>query len=151
PELTAECASHASGNYGLLDLVAGLRWVRVNIAAFGGDPTRVTIAGQSAGAAAVHHLIASPLATGLFARAIAQSGSGMGLRVPDHAEAEKLGQQLGAVEGKPLSLAALRALSTTQLDARVAKMGSGAGPASRFGPVVDGLFLPNAQSVGKDE
>jgi para-nitrobenzyl esterase len=151
PELTAESPTRASGNYGLLDQVAGLRWVRVNIAAFGGDPARVTIAGQSAGAAAVHHLIASPLATGLFARAIAQSGSGMGLRVPDHAEAEKVGQQLSAAEGKTLSLAALRALSTQQLDARVAKMGDSGGPASRFGPAVDGLFLPNAQSVGKNE
>ena len=151
PELTAESPVHASGNYGLLDQLAALRWVRVNIAAFGGDPTKVTIAGQSAGAAAVHHLIASPLAAGLFARAMAESGSGMGLRVPEHAEAEKLGQQLGNADGKTLSLAALRALSTTQLDARVAKMGGGSGPGSRFGPVVDGLFLPNAQSVGKNE
>ena len=151
PELTAESPAHASGNYGLLDQLAALRWVRVNIAAFGGDPSRVTIAGQSAGAASVHHLIASPLAAGLFARAIAESGSGMGLRVPEHAEAEEVGQNLSAADGKTLSLAALRALSTQQLDARVAKMGGGSGPASLFGPVVDGSFLPNAQSVGKND
>ena len=150
PELSAENPAHASGNYGLLDQVAALRWVRINIAAFGGDPARVTIAGQSAGAAAVHHLIASPLAAGLFARAIAQSGSGMGLRVPNRAEAESVGQQLSSADGKTLNLAALRALSTRQLDERVANLSSaGAGP--RFGPIVDGSFVRNAESVGKNE
>src|SRR5262245_13266464 len=156
PGLTAESPAHASGNYGLLDQVAGLRWVRDNIAAFGGDPTKVTIAGQSAGAASVHHLIASPLAKGLFVRAIAQSGSGMGLPVPDRATAETVGKQLSAGGvgsggaagssssggGQPLTLAQLRALSTAQLDERVAKL-SGAGQPLRFGPVVDGLFLPD--------
>jgi para-nitrobenzyl esterase len=142
PELTAESPARASGNYGLLDMVAGLQWVRDNIASFGGDPTRVTIAGQSAGAASVHHLISSPLAKGLFKQAIAQSGSGMGLRVPDHAAAEAIGKDLSNADGSALTLAQLRKLSTAELDARVSKMGV------RFSPVVDGLFLPNPGTVG---
>jgi para-nitrobenzyl esterase len=73
PELTAESPHHTSGTYGLLDLIAALRWVQQNIASFGGDPARVTIAGQSSGANAVHYLLTSPVATGLFHRAIAMS------------------------------------------------------------------------------
>ncbi len=74
PELTKESSYGASGNYALLDMIAALKWVQQNIAAFGGDPHQVTIAGQSAGAFAVSHLCATPLAKGLFKGAIAQSG-----------------------------------------------------------------------------
>ena len=74
PQLTAESPRHSSGNYGLLDMVSALQWIRDNARAFGGDPSKVTIFGQSAGGIAVSQLAASPLAKGLFAGAISQSG-----------------------------------------------------------------------------
>ena len=78
PELSAENADHVSGNYGLLDMMAGLKWIRENIAAFGGDPGKVTIFGESAGGIAVSMLCASPLAKGLFDGAISESGGSFG-------------------------------------------------------------------------
>ncbi len=78
PELTAESPNHTSGNYGLLDMIAGLQWVKKNIAALGGDPNKVTIFGESAGGIAVSMLCASPLANGLFNGAICESGGSFG-------------------------------------------------------------------------
>jgi len=78
PELSAESPGHVSGNYGLLDMIAGLQWIQRNIAAFGGDPQHVTIFGESAGGIAVSMLCASPLAKGLFHGAISQSGGSFG-------------------------------------------------------------------------
>nr|HRC89949.1 carboxylesterase family protein [Bacteroidales bacterium] len=78
PELSAENPNRVSGNYGLLDQIAGLQWVQRNISAFGGDPANVTIFGESAGAISVSMLCASPLAKGLFRRAISQSGGSFG-------------------------------------------------------------------------
>lgn len=135
PALTAESKHAVSGNYGMLDQLEALRWVQRNITAFGGDPARVTIAGQSAGAGSVHNLIASPLARGLFRRAIAQSGSSVsGTPTPTLAEAEKAGLAYAAARGAR-SPGELRALKWEHLI-------GGAVPGPRFAPVVDGWALP---------
>ncbi len=78
PLLTAESPNHASGNYGMLDLVAALKWVKNNIAAFGGDPDKIGIWGQSGGGSKINWLMTSPLSEGLFNAAISQSGGGGG-------------------------------------------------------------------------
>ncbi len=115
PELTAESPHHASGNYGLLDMVAALQWVKDNIKAFNGDPGDVTICGQSAGAAAIHYLTASPLAKGLFQRAIAESGSSVtSFPIRSLAEEERIGAAYMASKGAK-TLAEARALKASDL------------------------------------
>jgi len=119
PDLSAESPHGASGNYGLLDQVEALRWVRRNIAAFGGDPENVTIFGESAGAMAVVQMLSSPLARGLFHKAIAESG-GMPtlpeLKIAAHGlpSAESTGLAL-ATAVEPGDLAALRATDAETL------------------------------------
>ncbi|HWZ45866.1 MAG TPA: carboxylesterase/lipase family protein [Candidatus Saccharimonadales bacterium] len=95
PALTAESAHHASGNYALLDQIAALEWVKKNIGAFGGNPDRVTIFGESAGSWAVNALMASPLAKGLFHRVIGESG-GLFSPMTSLATAEKTGEHIAA-------------------------------------------------------
>ncbi|MBI1198591.1 MAG: carboxylesterase family protein [Phenylobacterium sp.] len=101
PELSAESPRGVSGNYGLLDQIEALRWVRRNIAAFGGDPTNVTIFGESAGAMSVVQMLASPLARGLFQRAIAESGG-----MPTLPELKAAAHGLPSAEGMGLAVAA---------------------------------------------
>lgn len=139
PALAAEAAREhePAANYGLQDMIAALQWVHRNIAAFGGDPQSITIGGQSAGAMAVHDLIASPLATGLFRRAIAQSGLPDTVPTPPLSAAEKAGAQFARAEGAE-SLAALRALTPRQLTARSLPVMKG----PLLVPVVDGVLLP---------
>ncbi|HUO21258.1 MAG TPA: carboxylesterase family protein [Caulobacteraceae bacterium] len=129
PELTAESPHHASGEYGILDQVAALRWVRDNIARFGGDPNNVTVFGQSAGAQDTTILVASPLTRGLIAKAIAQSGSPM---ISDrHLLSPAQTEQLGVVLAQTLKAPSkdqiryLRALSTGQILAASAEFRKG--------------------------
>lgn len=136
PALTAESSQHASGDYGLLDCLAALQWVQANIAHFGGDPTRVTVGGQSAGASAVHDLLVSPLANGLFRGAIAESGSGVGPPMKPLNEAEVDGVTF-AVAAHAASLTALRDLRADQVLEATRNT-----PQLRFAPIVDGWSIP---------
>ena len=136
PELTAESDHHSSGNYALMDMIAAISWVKKNIAAFGGDPDRITIAGQSAGSASVNCLLASPPARGLFQGAIGESGSYVLenpiLHMNSLASAEKEGLRI-ANKLNAANLKALRAIPADELEKNAGGF---------FAPIVDGYILP---------
>lgn len=146
PELSAENEQHVSGNYGLLDQIAGLAWLKRNIEKFGGDPNRITIFGESAGGISVSMLCASPLAKGLFSGAISQSGGSFGPtrkttypgeNMKTLADAEQDGKQIMESLGSK-SLAELRAMDASKF--------SGRGLCACGWPVVDGYVIPGDQS-----
>jgi para-nitrobenzyl esterase len=138
PGLSAEAENGASGNYGILDQIAALQWVRENIAAFGGDPGRTTIAGQSAGAMSVNLLAVSPLAKGLFSRAIAQSGGMFAKNFTQGSDlktAEAAGKQLTGELG--LDIPGLRRLTADSL----------LNVRGRFGINIDNVIIPDLETA----
>jgi para-nitrobenzyl esterase len=139
PELSAESPHGVSGNYGILDQLAALQWIKKNIASFGGDPSRVTIAGQSAGASSVNALIMAPQAAGLFHAAITESGTKFSTgsqAIPTLSDAEKVGLKYALSKGAT-TLAQLRALTPDQL-----MKPDTTKPQIRFGRVIDGYYQP---------
>jgi len=143
PELTAESPHHASGNYGILDQVAALKWVKENIARFGGDPNNVTLFGQSAGSQDVGLLLASPLTKGLIHHAIEESGTVIVSSevTPPRAKREQEGVQLAAKFNAPATgqIKFLRGLSTDAI--LKGSPGYGRGEPMRPGAGVDGYAV----------
>lgn len=144
PDLDAESNGHKSGMYGIEDQIAALRWVKNNISSFGGDPNNVTVFGESAGAHAVGLLMASPLATGLFQKAIGESGafweSEHGEMKP-YADAQTMGVALGA-QLNAGTIEKLRAVPASELQTATNWTVATDPGVTNFSPIVDGYVLP---------
>ena len=138
PELAKESGRNASGNYGMMDAIAMLQWVKRNIAAFGGDPDNVTIAGESAGAIMVGALVGSPQAKGLFNRAIAQSGGWMGLT---------MGRMRASADAQAAGAKAVDALGVTSMAELRAKPLEELTGLTAGGLIVDGYLIPEDLSL----
>ena len=152
PALTAG-EKGPKGNYGFLDQIAALKWVKRNIASFGGDPSNITLFGESAGGCSVHTLLTSPLAKNLFEKAIIESGGGRGQLMgakylsrdlPNAPSAETLGvnfaKSVGIAGAGPQALAKLRALSAEQVTAGLGLMNLDSSGATYSGPMIDGTI-----------
>lgn len=145
PELSRENPQNVSGNYGLLDMIAGLQWVKDNIAAFGGDPDNVTIFGESAGGIAVSMLCASPLAKGLFHGAISQSGGSFGPPRPTTFPGENLKRLEDAERDGEAYLQSAGVTSIEELRKIEAdKLPAGRGLGMSW-PIIDGWVIPDDQ------
>jgi para-nitrobenzyl esterase len=145
PELTQESAHHSSGNYGLLDQLAALNWVKQNIAQFGGDPENVTLFGESAGAIDAAQLMASPLSAGLFRRVISESGPAFG-QARTLSEAEAFGSAVSALapaDSRGTALQRLRALPASEVERLVVKAKEHFA-ADITAATVDGWVLPQS-------
>ena len=138
PELAKESGHNASGNYGMMDAIAALQWIKRNISAFGGDPNNVTVAGESAGAIMVGALVGSPLAKGLFHRAIAESGGWMGLTM------NKMSPGQNAQANGVKTMEALGAKTIAELRAKPLDELTGL---SAGGLIVDGYVIPEDISL----
>jgi para-nitrobenzyl esterase len=148
PSLTAESPHHASGNYGLMDQIAALKWVQQNIKKFGGDPSNVTIFGESAGAMDVNLLMTSPLAKRLFRRVIAESGSILlDKGASPLSMAEQRGERFAELAKAPSGTAALQTLRSMPVEQLLDAFGKYAGPGGippGLGVDVDGWVLPQS-------
>jgi len=145
PALTLEHPEGPLGNYGLMDILAALKWVRTNIKSFGGDPKKVTLAGQSAGGTAVYDLMSSPLSAGLYSKAIIESGVFSGpATTMEQAESQGAAAAL-TWDPNARDAAALRKLSAARIQ------GDGPALAGNFGPMIDGKVLPEEVAMAFDE
>jgi para-nitrobenzyl esterase len=146
PALTAETPKGPLGNYGIMDNIAALKWVKANIGSFGGDPNNMTIFGESAGGILVNFLMTAPEARGLFEKAISESGFGRDAGIPIRGDAPRTGEKVGATFAASLGITgsgpetakALRALTAQQLSAPVTGLGDPGIPS----PMVDGVVIP---------